>query len=455
LESVQQSRDSIIEKSKEEDKKYRAFFLTTRIRELYIRCGRFKEGKEADIKRVTTFLENVAQNRQVDSAYIPLILNHLICSVELGEFDNTLFEVIKLLNPSEIPFLTLEGELQFTDDESERTLFAGYAYDYLVKALITFLKMLANDPNTELLQTWSLGVSHLFYEHVNTFYGEEDNQIEQITEFITDFGQLQDSLGKNALLKEIIGLYQNLASLCMKETEISAFEQAYSVYTSDKITSSLVKVLNLVDDSFIRKYIKNLHALIKDVKGVLTYSYEADYMMVLINLYFESSCSQLKKGFLREFVYDTSRIEALHKLKQHEIICTLFFEYRDKINMESFFFEVAFSLHEKGYLEDAKKVYEYGIKSGKGGSACYNNLSLIYEKEQDLGKAHYYLEKALKLDHESSKAKSNLSRVKASIQKARSARKSDIFVSTAADVSQAKKKIAIAPSVFNIPDKPL
>jgi hypothetical protein len=455
LSNVLEQKEILLAKSEDDNKIYLAFFLTTRIKELYCRCGRFKEGREVDIARVNKFFKYLLEKGQVDSDFFPLILNHLTCSVESGELDNQLYEVMKLLNPSQISPFPWDCVMEYIDENSERTLFAGYDYERLVKVLIPFIKMLCDDPNDKQIDKWLFAVSHLFIEHGSLFYGEDEQEIARCKELYECFSKLKDSIVQEDVL-QITVLNLNLCLYCLhlKDTEISAFEQMFSNYTVETITSKFVQIFNLLTDSFTRKNKDSLKIMIEDIKGALADTYEKEYLKVLIGLFTSNSISQLQKDLLYEYVYDTSRIRGFFELKEYDRICSLYFEYKEKINIDSYYFEIAYSLHEKGYNDDSKKLYEYGIKNGKGGSAAYNNLALIYEKEQDLGKAHYLLEKALKLDP-NGKAKSNLSRVKDLIQKAQVARKRDIFVSTATDMNQAKKKIAIAPSAFNIPDRPV
>ncbi|MCO1600025.1 tetratricopeptide repeat protein [Desulfosporosinus nitroreducens] len=456
LEYAKRHKDKLVAENTDTDKKYLSyldFFLVCRMKELYCANGMYKECLEMEAKKTSGFFERLIRDQQIKQDHIPFILNHLICSTNLGVLDDQLIKVVQLLEIDELSIFPYDTCIELTDEDNQRRFMSNYPSEKIVNVLISFYKVLSRT-DLKILNKWCFSIAHLFNETIQLFNGEEPKEVTLSNELIEDMKQLQLIESKNILHYNLLDFYINLGCLYLKD-ESEIFAKEYENYNSNIVINSFIKIFESDSDIELSQNIKLLNTLIKDFKETIRYSYEIEYIKTLIDIYKNNKFAQTHKDIFRSLIYDTSLIESIYELKEYEIICTLYFENKEKVNMDEHFFEIAYSLNERGYSKDAKMAYEYGIRIGKGCSATNNNLGLIYEKE-DLGKSYYFFEKSLQKDPKNERAKTNLARVKGLVQKAQSANKKDIFVSTAIDYNnKSQRKIAIVPSVFSIPDRPV
>jgi tetratricopeptide (TPR) repeat protein len=121
------------------------------------------------------------------------------------------------------------------------------------------------------------------------------------------------------------------------------------------------------------------------------------------------------KGFrdfyiIEQLSYD---MESLFKLKKYNIIVDLYFLLKSNPNILKIdsLFEIAYSLKELNYVDEAILVYKKSIDLHGGSSSVYNNLAIIYEEKKYTNKAIEFIKKAKKLSKDDLIVESNYKRI--------------------------------------------
>lgn len=84
----------------------------------------------------------------------------------------------------------------------------------------------------------------------------------------------------------------------------------------------------------------------------------------------------------------------------------------DEISTVDFWFELAYSFGETGDKLNARKAYEAEIQINSESSASYNNLSIIYEKNEEFSEALKCISEARKLEPDKELYERNFNRIK-------------------------------------------
>lgn len=133
-------------------------------------------------------------------------------------------------------------------------------------------------------------------------------------------------------------------------------------------------------------------------------------LLKLSELINQKGLPKFKKESIENLIYKTWNIEEFFSNKQYKEVVKIYEFNKGKQEIESCYFEIAYSLSECNSDREAKNIYEKLLLKEPTAS-IHNNLGVIYENEGDFEKAKEYYTEALKIDKEEEIYNRNFDRI--------------------------------------------
>ncbi|MFF2531261.1 DUF2726 domain-containing protein [Brevibacillus sp. NPDC058079] len=232
----------------------------------------------------------------------------------------------------------------------------------------------------------------MIYDHLSYF------NLENNSKFLLYIEKLQAMIKQSSIPGEIFYLYRLFCEAKM-QGEDSGFEQL-------QLNKEQIKRFKeAFDCSFDWCISNNFREPLKVFWNELYFGENDSNFTIIKHAY--QKCFKIDSSLANDIIDRNVHLRTLFERKEYKIISECYM--RGLANRKMFYFEVAYSLSECGYHQEAKQVYEKAIEEGDQSSSIYNNLGVIYSNiEKNDEKARECYVKALELDPKDKTAKGNL-----------------------------------------------
>ncbi|WPS85285.1 DUF2726 domain-containing protein (plasmid) [Brevibacillus halotolerans] len=240
----------------------------------------------------------------------------------------------------------------------------------------------------------------MIYNHLHLFY------LENGTKFLLYIEKLQAVTRESSIPSELVYLYRLFC-----ESKLQGEDMGFSdLKMTKKQTKRFIQAFDYaVDWCIANKFSTPLQVFWEEIY----YDENDNHFEIIKHCY--NKLFTLDSNVASDIIDRYIHFKRLFDKKEYKIIAELYM--RGLADRSRFYFEVAYSLSECGYIQEAIMVYEKAIAEDKGTSAIYNNLGVIYAKSENDEKAMECYGKALELDSEYITAKNNLNIIKSRLKK--------------------------------------
>lgn len=422
LEYINENMIKVFRDSKEKDREYLFYILIGRMKQLYCNYDEYEKALSINKTSTSSILDNIIQGvYEIHEEDIPLIINEAYARLKVNNtIDEQIYKAIKKFYEDIVDKVSLFPGIVHVYQDGDESFCIGYTEENLVSVLMELCKILASNNETEVLEKVAFSTGQLIYDSYE--YSLDSENVKTLYEKVVGkFTEIQNVCKDTHIsVKKFIDFY-------IKAFDIMAINAQYDETVADKkngeeLKKCFLEFMNSLNNELLKKYWNNIKSL---SYTFITFGYnvaeecKSFFLQAGIELINKNSTSNLKKKMIDELILQTRNIMELFNLGEYKYIAKIYDkENHDKIiKLTRLHFEIAYSLAQNDRNNEARSIYEKIIESGNAGSAVYNNLGVIYEKEEkDYIKALQYYEKSIELNPNDKISINNIERVKSTLK---------------------------------------
>lgn len=384
----------------------------------YITIYEFEKAYKFERKITERFLNYVyeksteASTDIEDDFEVYMIILEFISVVNIhSNVNEEIYKLIKRINPE---YIIQRMFTYIIEDEKINVQLILPHYE-LSKNIHYLIYKILEEKDLKLFNKWHDISCMLMDDYIIYFTGDEEGL--EFIKLIIESNNEDSLINKVNKLEDLKTIYKIIIEIeyTFLHVTLANCSETHKMKNNicERLRILIVKLLNKIDKKDCE--ISDVKCRIsKIIENFIEFA-EEEAMFVVINYIKKSSCPKYKKEFLELFIMQEKYIDDLFKMKEYKLIVKMYKNNHD-IDLENYFFEIAYSASEIKDYKTSQKLYNYGIEKGLAGASTYNNLGVVFEeRDNDYTKALELYEKAKSIEKQELYDK-NIKRVKKAIK---------------------------------------
>ncbi len=420
LDNIASKVNNTYKLSNEENKTNLMFLINFKLKELFVELEDYERAYSFN-RLFSKYALEYYQNNELSSQDIPYLINECIAQIkfkgkldtEFSEFINTVFNDlvyrINLYPPSE--------QFYFTDDDS---IWIGFSENDYFNTFTYYLINVYKSMDSNKINEYILLFSKSMIDWVQMFYNGKivnmGNKVQELKNLVIDNSFFDNCSFKecNVYLVKLLSYYIELESLkYIFDNKFDEEDGKYQNLTKKEEETLINSATALV--SHIISYNQNFS---KEVLSIIRAVLDTSVLYRNENLFDDILINNIAKGSINKDILTLiikGKLCEIYNKRHYQIISNYYLSNNSESWLEVYYFEIAYSLNECRFVDEAKEVYEMLIKSSNTSSSIYNNLAIIYESQGELQKALELITIAASIDKGDKVVENNLKRIKEKI----------------------------------------